>query len=555
VILPGPDIFLSYNREDAAVAKHYADTFAREGLVVWWDQTLRSGETYDEVTEAALRGAKAVVVLWSPRSVASHWVRAEATIAHRAKTLVPATIEPCDRPVMFELTQTADLSHWRGEARDPAWLAFLGDVLRRTSHFAATETLDPQRSSAQSAPNNGRPLLAILPFLNRSQLPDGDELADEMAEDLAAALSDNPWMEVIAASATMAYRGTARDLRQIGGALGARYLLEGKIRSDGNDLRVTTQLVAAEAGKVLWTQKFSQAAAHLLAAQEDIISEVVAHVGVQVLKFEVDRAVRNGRSGSAWETYMRGVAHYNRGTRSGYDAAAAEARRALEIDANSDFAYALLLTSQGMLLAYGGDEPELVREIFENLRKARALAPDSPGVLCGCTAAFSGLRKPHDALPFAERAADKYPKLDWSRCCLGIVLLQLGRADEGLAEIEVAQQLSADTVTNHTDAVWPSVGHLQAGRLDQALQAANRAVRVLVSPESLILQTICLAAANDWDRARDTMRRLRDTDPELERVHLENLVRYFHCGSAKVGEYVDVVWKLWDEGLGRGQVS
>ena len=58
-----PDIFLSYNREDSAVAKTFADAFAREGLEVWWDQTLKSGEAYDEVTEAALRDAKAVVVL------------------------------------------------------------------------------------------------------------------------------------------------------------------------------------------------------------------------------------------------------------------------------------------------------------------------------------------------------------------------------------------------------------------------------------------------------------------------------------------------------------
>ena len=66
-----PDIFLSYNREDAAVAQTYRDAFEREGFDVWWDATLRSGEAYDEVTEAALRGARAVVVLWSPRSVAS----------------------------------------------------------------------------------------------------------------------------------------------------------------------------------------------------------------------------------------------------------------------------------------------------------------------------------------------------------------------------------------------------------------------------------------------------------------------------------------------------
>ena len=132
-----PDIFLSYNREDAATAKRYADAFAAEGLNVWWDTALRSGEAYDEVTEAALRGAKAVVVLWSPRSVVSRWVRSEATIADRCKTLVPVTIEPCERPIMFELTQTAELAHWTGDVSDKAWQTFLSDVRR----FVGRETL------------------------------------------------------------------------------------------------------------------------------------------------------------------------------------------------------------------------------------------------------------------------------------------------------------------------------------------------------------------------------------------------------------------------------
>src|SRR4029077_2962706 len=126
--MSAPDIFLSYNREDSAIAKTYADAFAPAGLEVWWDVTLRSGEAYDEVTEAALREAKAVVVLWSPRSVVSRWVRAEATLADRNKTLLPATIEPCERPIMFELTQTADLTHWQGDVLDGGWRAFVADV-------------------------------------------------------------------------------------------------------------------------------------------------------------------------------------------------------------------------------------------------------------------------------------------------------------------------------------------------------------------------------------------------------------------------------------------
>src|SRR5215470_2107192 len=90
--------------------------------------TLRSGETYDSATEKALRQAAAVVVLWSRRSVESQWVRAEATIASRSGKLVPAMIDACDRPVAFELTQTADLTRWNGESSDPAWRAYVADV-------------------------------------------------------------------------------------------------------------------------------------------------------------------------------------------------------------------------------------------------------------------------------------------------------------------------------------------------------------------------------------------------------------------------------------------
>ena len=123
-----PDIFLSYSRENAARARLFAEALVAEGFEVWWDAQLRSGEEYDRVTEAALRNAKAVVVLWSQRSVDSSWVRAEATQAYRSKKLMPAMIEDCVRPVMFELTQTAELSHWQGDGKDSAWQAFVADL-------------------------------------------------------------------------------------------------------------------------------------------------------------------------------------------------------------------------------------------------------------------------------------------------------------------------------------------------------------------------------------------------------------------------------------------
>ena len=142
------DIFLSYARQDRGTARLFADGLVAEGFSVWWDASLRSGETFDEVIERNLRDAKAVVVLWSPASVASRWVRAEATLADRRNKLAPAIIQPCDRPIIFELTHAAELSDWTGEPSDPRWRTFVSDLHRLTKaatdreHAAANQALD-----------------------------------------------------------------------------------------------------------------------------------------------------------------------------------------------------------------------------------------------------------------------------------------------------------------------------------------------------------------------------------------------------------------------------
>lgn len=128
--LSGGDVFLSYSSEDRDAARAFAERLADEGFSVWWDAALRAGETFDEVIEKALRAAKSVIVLWSPRSVASRWVRAEATLADRANKLIPVIIEQCDRPIIFELTHTTDLSKWNGSTEDRAWRNMIQDLSR-----------------------------------------------------------------------------------------------------------------------------------------------------------------------------------------------------------------------------------------------------------------------------------------------------------------------------------------------------------------------------------------------------------------------------------------
>ena len=152
--MSGPDIFISYSREERQAARHFAECFAEEGFAVWWDAALRSGETFDEVIERELRAAKAVVVLWSPRSVASRWVRAEATLADRANKLVPVIIESCSLPIIFELTQAANLANWTGDTADKSWRTLVSDVRRlvETHKDASGPTDSAKNQSPSSAP-------------------------------------------------------------------------------------------------------------------------------------------------------------------------------------------------------------------------------------------------------------------------------------------------------------------------------------------------------------------------------------------------------------------
>ena len=151
------DIFISYSREDRAAARHFSECFVREGFSVWWDAALRSGETFDEVIERELRGAKAVVVLWSPRSVTSRWVRAEATLADRRNKLVPAIIEACDRPIIFELTHAADLADWTGDTSDKRWQGLVSDLHRLVDGESKKATAKSETEKSEAAESASKP--------------------------------------------------------------------------------------------------------------------------------------------------------------------------------------------------------------------------------------------------------------------------------------------------------------------------------------------------------------------------------------------------------------
>ncbi len=479
-----PDIFLSYNREDQATARRFAEAFEAQGFEVWWDATLRSGEAYDEVTEKALREAKAVVVLWSKKSVVSRWVRAEATLADRNKTLVPAMIEPCDRPIMFELTQTAELAHWQGAPSDRAWLAFLADVERFIAKDRAPSQVPAQDAKTPSVPpdkpgaRGDAPSIAVLPFANRSGLPEDDVFSMGMVEDVIDALSQGVYVRVLASSATAAFRKDAlTDLPAIARQLGVRYFLEGNVRRAGTNLRVTAQLVEAASGAILWTQRFDRPLTELAALQEQLVLEVAAHLDTQVFRIEMESALRKPGDLTAWECVMRAIAAHRMMNLANLAVAAEEARRAVAIAPDYGLAQAVLAMTAGFLyfVVTPDDEAE-VRRIRGHADRAVALEPNSAFVLANVSLALSCIGYPNEGLRCGERAVRLNPGAAVVHFSCGVACLYLDRADDALAHFEADLKASPGAQSNFLNLSYQTNAHILAGRWSEALAACDRAL-------------------------------------------------------------------------------
>ena len=125
---PVPDVFLSYSRQDEKLAGRFAQLLENEGLTVWWDRKIPPGKTWDQVIGTALDEARCVVVLWTPASVKSDWVKEEASRAARRGVLVPALLEEAEAPLGFGRIEAAELSGWRGETDNEELQAFLAAV-------------------------------------------------------------------------------------------------------------------------------------------------------------------------------------------------------------------------------------------------------------------------------------------------------------------------------------------------------------------------------------------------------------------------------------------
>ena len=553
------DIFLSYNREDQARARLFAEAFEAAHLTVWWDVTLRSGEAYDEVTESALRAAKAVVVLWSPRSVVSRWVRSEATLADRNKTLVPAMIEPCDRPIMFELTQTAELAHWQGDDSDRAWQAFVADVRRfvEADSAEAPQPLPtllapavPLRQAAGRGKHGDAPSLAVLPFANRSGQSEDDVFSVGMVEDIIDALSQGVNLKVITSSATARYRtGALPDLPAMAHDLGVRYVMEGNVRRAGNLLRVTAQLVEADGGAILWTQKFERPLSELADLQEDLVLEVAAHLHSQVERVEMARVLKKPSNLTAWESVTRASASYRNINGETLLQAFTEAQKAVEIAPDYAIAHAMLADAASTIYMWmQPDSAAELKKIRGYIDTALSLDSDNAVVLAHVSEAYNYTGRPDEGLALAERAFKISPSCGLAHYTAGVAATLLNRIPEADRHFATELRVAPGSHTLFASYIWRASGQLRLKNWDAALPLYAEAWRLNpLNPATCIGEQTALAMLGREAEARARTVKLREVDPESP---LENWLRcmdrwYVNC--AHVDEMKAILTRLWHE--------
>jgi len=345
--MPLPDIFLSYNREDQTAARRFAEAFGAAGFDVWWDVSLRSGEAYDEVTETALRTAKAVVVLWSRKSVASRWVRAEATLADRNKTLVPVMIEPCERPIMFELTQTAELVGWTGDGEDASWRSFLADVRRFVGGDGPrTKVAGPASPAPRSS---SEPLLAVLAFDNLSTDPEMAFFSDGISDEILETVARNSSLRVIGRASSFQFRGADKAARRVGAELKATHVLDGAVRRSGVRVRISAQLVECASEIRLWSERFDRDLTDVFALQDEIAAAVAAALKAA---FAPSRSARRTINPEAYDLYLKSR---DFSTASSTEEAPRLLEQAVALDPDFAVAWAALAGSKVWMSLVGGD--------------------------------------------------------------------------------------------------------------------------------------------------------------------------------------------------------
>lgn len=125
------DVFISYKKEDRSIVQRVSSGLEAAGLKTWWDDRIDPVEQWERDILKALKSSRSVLVLWTPRSLQSEWVKREARYGAKRRKLVQALMVQCDVPEEFKRFQIADVTAWNEGTAHPGWIKLLETLRAR----------------------------------------------------------------------------------------------------------------------------------------------------------------------------------------------------------------------------------------------------------------------------------------------------------------------------------------------------------------------------------------------------------------------------------------
>jgi TolB-like protein/Flp pilus assembly protein TadD len=377
--------------------------------------------------------------------------------------------------------------------------------------------------------------VAVLPFEDMSPGHDQAYLCDGIAEEILNRLAKIDKLRVASRTSSFRFRGLPVSVNEIGKDLNVATVLEGSVRKDENQLRITTQLVSARDGFRVWSSSYDRELQHIF----EIQSEIANHVADAL---EVTLGARPGEERhptvnvKAYEYYLKGRQFFRRwGTRNMAFAIQMFAK-AVEIDPGYARAWAALADGHSITCIYWTVSADNLAAAERASSKALALRPDLAEAHVSRGLSHFAARQNTEAIAEFETALRPNPNLFDAYYFYGRVRFQRGELQQAAELFEKAEQINEDDF--QSPILLRQIYHSQ-GRLNDARQAARRGIeralgQLELHPDdtrALNLGLGALAELGEREKAIEFAARSLSIDGENPDT-LYNVA----CGYALIGE-------------------
>ncbi len=386
-----------------------------------------------------------------------------------------------------------------------------------------------------------KPSLAVLPFQNMSGDPEQEYFADGMVEEITTAIARLPWLFVIARNSSFTYKGKSVDVKQVAQELGVRYVLEGSVRKAGNRVRITGQLIDTATGAHIWADRFDGALDDVFELQDQVASSVAGAIEPKLRQSEIERAARKPtESLDAYDFYLRALAQSHRFTDEGFAETLALLKRALAIDPSYAPAAALVgwcRIFQGVQ-GWGALSDANISSAVRLARQAlEAERDDAETVARAAFTLFYFAGETAMAMAGLDRALTLNPNAATGWGAKATLHALRNQPEPAIEACNRALRLSPFDPLGFYFAVVPAIAHLLAGRFEQAIEWADRALQY--QPRYIPTRRYKIAANAHLGRladARAELGKLLVIDPGAT-------VARFRANAARSAapEFIDVV--------------